>query len=128
VEGNEALERLARRLEDVLWPHRVAKPERHATAEDLVLGAPEMALHDPVVRDEACLRASVETVAPGGDHDAGDKHAHIEPTADLEPAIEKEEEADGGVEEYKVASILRPHCSYVAAADAQRAMELSRDF
>ena len=80
-----------------------------------------------MVVGEGGLRASVESLAPGGNHDVFQEHAEIEPTADFEHPVNGEDHADGGVEELEIAPVLGVHLILLAPFDAEQAIKVPAD-
>ena len=61
------------------------------------------------------------------DHDALQEHAVVEPAALLHHAVDREDQADRGVEEGVVAAVLRVHARLVGLADAQQPVQVPAD-
>src|SRR3954447_9897068 len=61
------------------------------------------------------------------DHDVFQKHAVIEPGADFEPAIDRENRADRRAEKIKILAVLRVHRRVVALLDAEQTIQVPAD-
>jgi hypothetical protein len=110
-------------VQGVFHGARVRVADGHAADHDVLVRQAQRGAHGVGEVGEGRLRAGVQPQAPRGDHDVLQEHAVVEPTADLQPSVDGEDHADGGVEEAEVAGVLALHLVGVAAADAEQGVE-----
>src|SRR5829696_9248712 len=127
AKARELARRHALGPEPVLRRGGVLVADRQAAHHDLFVGKPELAPDRRVERRERRLGAGVEAVSARRRHDVAEEDAVVEPAADLEAAVDREDHADGRVEEDEVARVLRLHPRRLAARDAEEAVEVPAD-
>ena len=101
----------------------VGKAERHAADQHFGCWDAGELLHRLGIAGEGGLRAGFQSFAAGRQHDRLNEHAHVEPAALFHVAIDREDQADGRVEERIVAPVLGVHARLVVAADAEHLVE-----
>src|SRR5215203_6247688 len=127
AKARELARRHALGPEPVLRRGGVLVADRQAAHHDLFVGKPELAPDRRVERRERRRGAGVEAVSARRRHDVAEADAVVEPAADLEAAVDREDHADGRVEEDEVARVLRLHPRRLAARDAEEAVEVPAD-
>ena len=75
-----------------------------------------------MVARERHLRAGVEAASARGDHDVLQEHPVVEPAADLENAVDGEDQAHRRIEKQVVAPLLGAHFLLLAPGNAEQAV------
>jgi hypothetical protein len=119
--------RLALRDEPVGGLVRVLPPQCHPAHDDLVRRDAELGAQDRRIVGDGRLRAGVQVVRAGGDHDVFEKHPEVEPAALAEVAVDREHQSDRGSEEGVVAPVLAQRALAVAPGDARQGVEVPAD-
>ncbi len=70
-----------------------------AAEQPPVIRDPEQFPHQAGIVGHRGLRTALQSLLAGGQHDALDEHAHVEPGSDLHGAVDEEEERQGRAEE-----------------------------
>ncbi|MNZ98688.1 hypothetical protein D3C78_1179850 [compost metagenome] len=126
-EGGESGHRLAFGLQGVLRCTAILVAEGDAADQDVVFRHRHMLAHHLVIPGERRLRTGVQALAAGGEHDVLDEHADVHVAADVEPAVEADQQADRRIEELEVAQVLAFACRQVLAGDAEGVVEVEAD-